>query len=186
MTCIRKNLSGWSDVMRPTQRTPRGLAAAGSDASNLPPLSPPADLLLGHHALDLFGLALNPVARASVRLDWQARGNRIDVVLLRDIALLWSLPPQQHAVIDGVVDRAGPKSPEPPRSTRSGQANCLIASERAKSCASAQASTSAVIPSDISTALTAADPRSDGGSGGLSSSCWSRSSFKSADRRTDI
>ena len=50
-----------------------------------------ANLLLGHHALDLLGLALDPVTGASVRLDRQAGGNRIDIALLRDIASLRSL-----------------------------------------------------------------------------------------------
>ena len=42
----------------------------------------PADLFLGHHALDILGLALDAVARAPVRLDRQAGDDGIDAALL--------------------------------------------------------------------------------------------------------
>src|SRR5476649_501969 len=44
----------------------------------------PADLLLGHHALDILGLALDAVTRAAVRLDRQAADDGIDAALLDD------------------------------------------------------------------------------------------------------
>src|SRR6202020_134068 len=61
----------------------------------------PADLFLGHHALDVLGLALDTVARASVRLDRQAGDNGIDAALLDDGAALRPL----KLVMDVVVDR---------------------------------------------------------------------------------
>ena len=61
----------------------------------------PADLFLGHYALDILGLALDTVARASVRLDRQAGDNGIDAALLGDGAALRPL----HLVMDVVIDR---------------------------------------------------------------------------------
>ena len=60
-----------------------------------------ADLLLGYDALDVLGLALDPVARAPVRLDRQAGDNGIDAALLDDGAALRPL----KLVVDVVVDR---------------------------------------------------------------------------------
>ena len=61
----------------------------------------PADLFLGHYALDILGLALDTVARASVRLDRQAGDNGIDAWLLDDGATLRPL----KLVVDVVIDR---------------------------------------------------------------------------------
>src|SRR6266853_5224107 len=61
----------------------------------------PADLFLGHHALDILGLALDAVAGAAVRLDRQAGDNGIDAALLDDGAALRPL----QLVVDVVVDR---------------------------------------------------------------------------------
>src|SRR4029077_3921255 len=61
----------------------------------------PADLFLGHHALDVFGLALDTVARASVRLDRQAGDDGIDAALLDAGAALRPL----QLVVDIVIDR---------------------------------------------------------------------------------
>src|SRR6266567_688431 len=61
----------------------------------------PADLLLGHHALDILGLALDAVARAAVRLDRQAADDGIDAALLDVGAALRPL----LLVMDVVVDR---------------------------------------------------------------------------------
>src|ERR1700755_340098 len=61
----------------------------------------PADLFLGHHALDILGLALDAVARAAVRLDRQAADDGIDTALLDDGAALRAL----QLVVDIVVDR---------------------------------------------------------------------------------
>src|SRR6266481_7088538 len=71
----------------------RNQTAAGS--------TQPADLFFGHHALDIFGLALDAVARASVRLDRQARNDGIDAALLDAGAALRPL----QLVVDIVVDR---------------------------------------------------------------------------------
>src|SRR6185295_17644695 len=61
----------------------------------------PADLLLGHHALDVLGLALDAVARAAVRLDRQAADDGIDAALLDDGAALRAL----QLVVDIVINR---------------------------------------------------------------------------------
>src|SRR5258708_28161106 len=61
----------------------------------------PADLLLGHHALDILGLALDAVARAAVRLDRKAANDGIDTALLDVGAALRPL----LLVMDVVVDR---------------------------------------------------------------------------------
>src|SRR5664279_2911885 len=61
----------------------------------------PADLLFGHHALDILGLALDPVARAAVRLDRQATDDGIDAALLDVGAALRTL----LLVMDVVIDR---------------------------------------------------------------------------------
>src|SRR5260370_3728922 len=52
----------------------RNQTAAGS--------TQPADLFLGHHALNIFGLALDPLARAPSRLPLQATNHGIDPPLL--------------------------------------------------------------------------------------------------------
>src|ERR1700727_663353 len=61
----------------------------------------PADLFLGHHALDVLGLALDAIARTSIRLDRQAGDDGIDAALLDDGATLRPL----QLVMDVVVDR---------------------------------------------------------------------------------
>ena len=61
----------------------------------------PADLFLGHYALDIFGLALDAIARASVGLDRQTGDDGIDASLLNDGAALRAL----QLVVDVVVDR---------------------------------------------------------------------------------
>src|SRR5258707_8782590 len=80
-------------------------AACPVDRITTKPLSAgsiqPADLFLGHHALDILGLALDAVARASIRLDRQARDDGIDAALLDDSAALRPL----QLVVDIVVDR---------------------------------------------------------------------------------
>src|SRR5258705_2538606 len=61
----------------------------------------PADLLLGHHALDILGLALDAVARAPVGFDRQAGDDGIDAARLGDGAALRPL----QLVMDVVIDR---------------------------------------------------------------------------------
>src|SRR5260370_40662806 len=61
----------------------------------------PANLFLGHHALDILGLAFDAVARASVRLDRQAGDDGIDAALLGDGATLRPL----QLVMDVIIDR---------------------------------------------------------------------------------
>src|SRR5882762_10118195 len=63
----------------------------------------PADLLLGHHALDVLGLALDAVARAAVRLDRQAGDDGVDASLLDGGAALRPLQLMVDVVIDRVV-----------------------------------------------------------------------------------
>src|SRR5665647_2342577 len=96
MTCIRRNLSGWSAVMNQTRQAIGHRTACISRCQSQKNRTcwhstQLADLLFGHHALDLLRLALDPVTSAPVRLDREARGNRIDVALRRDIATLRSL-----------------------------------------------------------------------------------------------
>jgi hypothetical protein len=62
-----------------------------------------ADLLLGNDALDLFSLALDPVAESSVRLERHAGGNGINALLLGNVATLRLLRVEQHVLIDRVV-----------------------------------------------------------------------------------
>jgi hypothetical protein len=71
----------------------RQIAAAGS--------SQPADLFLGHHPLDVLGLALDTVTGPSVRLDRQAGDNGINASLLDDGTTLRPL----QLVVDIVIDR---------------------------------------------------------------------------------
>src|SRR4030081_3761119 len=71
----------------------------------------PADLFLGHHALDVLGLALDPVARAAVRLDRQPADDGIDAALLDDGAALRALQLVVDIVIDRVIVRHRPVSP---------------------------------------------------------------------------
>jgi hypothetical protein len=61
----------------------------------------PADLFLGYHALDVFGLAFDAIARAAIRFDRQASDNRIDAALPRVGAALRPL----QLVVNVVVDR---------------------------------------------------------------------------------
>src|ERR1700692_4500637 len=61
----------------------------------------PSHLLLGHHALDILGLALDAVARAAVRLDRQAADDGIDAALL-DVR---AAPRPLLLVVDVVIDR---------------------------------------------------------------------------------
>src|ERR1044072_2851881 len=58
------------------------------------------DLLLGHDALDVLGLALDAVAPAAVSLDRKAADNRINTALLDDGAALRAL----KLVVDIVID----------------------------------------------------------------------------------
>jgi hypothetical protein len=87
-----------------------------------------ADLLLGNDALEFLGLALDPVAESSVRLDRHEGGDSINALRYGDVATLWLLRVEQHVVIDRVmiwhdrvifsvsVDRcADPKIPAVPR-----------------------------------------------------------------------
>src|SRR4051795_3843316 len=91
------------------------LAAAGEgnpgSAKTAAGSSQPADLFLGHHALDILGLALDAVARAAVRLDRQAADDGIDAALLDDGAALRALQLVVNIVIDRVVVRHRPVSP---------------------------------------------------------------------------
>src|ERR1700731_5047736 len=63
----------------------------------------PADLLLGHHALDILGLALDAVARASIGFDRQACDDGIDAALLDDGASLRPLKLVMNVVIDSEI-----------------------------------------------------------------------------------
>src|ERR1700737_2037937 len=65
----------------------------------------PADLFLGHHALDILGLALDAVARASVRLDRQAGDDGIDAALLGVGAALRPLRLVMNVIIDREIVR---------------------------------------------------------------------------------
>src|SRR4051794_26717595 len=60
----------------------------------------PADLFLGHHALDILGPALDAIARASIRLDRQAGDDGIDAALLVVGATLRPLQLMMDIVID--------------------------------------------------------------------------------------
>src|SRR5712675_1490603 len=71
----------------------------------------PADLFLGHHALDILGLALDAVARTAVRLDRQAADDGIDAALLDDGAALRALQLVVDVVIYRVIVRHRPVSP---------------------------------------------------------------------------
>src|SRR3954454_16947128 len=71
----------------------------------------PADLFLGHHALDILGLALDPIAGAAVRLDRQATDDGIDAALLDDGAALRALQLVVDIVINRVIVRHRPVSP---------------------------------------------------------------------------
>src|SRR5665213_1909601 len=62
-----------------------------------------ADLLLGHHALDVLGLALDTVARTPIRLDRQASDNGVDTALLDDGAALRPLKLVVNVVVDRVI-----------------------------------------------------------------------------------
>src|SRR5437764_8776658 len=64
-----------------------------------------ADLLLGHHALDVLGLALDAIARPSVGLDRQPAHDGIDASLLDAGAALGSLKLMMNVVIDRVAMR---------------------------------------------------------------------------------
>src|ERR1700712_5751817 len=65
----------------------------------------PADLFLGHYALDVLGLALDAVARAAVRLDRQAADDGINTALLDDGAALRALQLVVNVVIYRVIVR---------------------------------------------------------------------------------
>ena len=60
----------------------------------------PADLLLGHDALDVFGLALDAIARAAVGLDREAADDGLDASFLDGGAALRPLQLVVHVVID--------------------------------------------------------------------------------------
>jgi hypothetical protein len=66
-----------------------------------PQSAKPADLFLGHHPLELFGLALDTVTGTSVRLNGQAADDRIDAALLNHGAALRSL----DLVVDVIIYR---------------------------------------------------------------------------------
>src|ERR1700722_5455674 len=61
----------------------------------------PADLLFGHHAFDILGLALDAVARASIGLDRQTGDDGVHATLLDDGTALRTL----KLVMDVIVDR---------------------------------------------------------------------------------
>src|SRR5258708_32276850 len=61
----------------------------------------PADLFLGHHALDILGLALDAVTWTAVGLDRQAGDDGVDASLLGDSAALRAL----YLMVNVVVDR---------------------------------------------------------------------------------
>ena len=63
----------------------------------------PGNLLLGHDALDVLGLALDTIARTAVRLDRQAGNDGVDATFLRRGAALRALLLVMNVVIDRVV-----------------------------------------------------------------------------------
>src|SRR3954451_13098734 len=63
----------------------------------------PADLLLGDDALDVLGLALDPVARPAVGFDRQAGDDGIDAPFLHHGAALRALELVMHVGIDRVI-----------------------------------------------------------------------------------
>src|SRR5205085_5565101 len=74
-------------------------AAARYQGGGLPQT---ADLFLGHHALDVLGLALDAVARAPVGLDRQAADDGIDAALGGGGAALRSLNLMMDIVVNSV------------------------------------------------------------------------------------
>src|SRR4051794_15519912 len=84
------------------------MALAGSRVTRS---AEPADLLLGHHTLDILGLALDAVAWAAVRLDRQTADDGIDAALLDDGAALRALQLVVNIVINRVIVRHRPVSP---------------------------------------------------------------------------
>src|SRR3954471_1744113 len=83
---------------------PPGRGAAARSAQT-------ADLFLGHHPLDVLGLALDAITRAAVRLDRQAADDGIDAALLDDGAALRALQLVVNIVINRVIVRHRPVSP---------------------------------------------------------------------------
>jgi hypothetical protein len=61
-----------------------------------------AQQVLGHHALEIFVLALDAVPRAPVRFYRQERDDRVDVALLDNIAALRPLKLVEDVVVDMV------------------------------------------------------------------------------------
>jgi len=80
--------------------TRRNRQAPSRQNSNGGGSAEPADLLLGHDALDVLGLALDAVARATVRLDRQTGDNGVDASLLDRRAALRPLQLVMNVVID--------------------------------------------------------------------------------------
>src|SRR6516164_488192 len=60
-----------------------------------------ADLFLGHHPLELFGLALDTIAPTPVRLDRQPTDDGINTALLDDGTALRSLNLMQNVIVYG-------------------------------------------------------------------------------------
>jgi hypothetical protein len=63
----------------------------------------PGDLLLGHDALDVLGLALDTIARAAIGLDRQAGNDGVDAAFLRRGTALRALLLVMNVVIDRIV-----------------------------------------------------------------------------------
>src|SRR4051812_40916148 len=88
-------LGGLSDR---SERPERAVLAVSAEA---------ADLLLGHHALDILGLALDAVTRSPVGFDRQAAHNGIDAARPDHGAALRALHLMMDVVIDCVAMRHG-------------------------------------------------------------------------------
>src|SRR5580765_757017 len=80
----------------------RGRTAKSSAKCSAEPSAQSRDLLLGHEALDILGLAPDAVARASVGLDRQTGDNGINGSLLDRGAALRPLQLVMYVVIDRV------------------------------------------------------------------------------------
>jgi hypothetical protein len=79
----------------------QGAARNASDRKASEGSAEPGDLLLGHDALDVLGLALDTIARAAVGLDRQAGNDGVDAAFLRRGAALRAL----LLVVNVVIDR---------------------------------------------------------------------------------
>src|SRR6476660_8890707 len=86
------------------RRSKAALNSSGGNEGILPQESAePGNLLLGHDALDILGLALDTIARAAVGLDRQAGNDGVDAAFLRRGAALRALLLVMNVVIDRVV-----------------------------------------------------------------------------------